>query len=104
MSHIKIKHIILIICCASFCAMAAERFPIVGSYGFDWLNPTKTRCIKIDSKLSAKFHRCDYSRNHSFGLDYDAYSCKISSRSEYIILKTKEQCQEAFETMQANAE
>jgi hypothetical protein len=81
-----------------------DQFPIKGSYGFDWLNPIKAKCIKIDSKLSAKFQGCDYSKNYSFGLGYDTYSCKISSHSEYIILKTKAQCQKTLETMQANAE
>jgi hypothetical protein len=104
MLKMKIKYVVLLFCFTSICAIAAEQFHIKGSYGFDWLNPTKARCIKINSKLSAKFQGCDYSKSYSFGLNYDAYSCKISSNSEYILLKTKAQCQKALETMQANAE
>jgi len=82
---------------------AEATFPIVGSYGFDWLKPQSTRCTQIMAKKATKFKHCNCSKDYAFGLDLFAYSCKVNARSEYILLKTKSQCQEAFETMQANA-
>jgi hypothetical protein len=85
----------------AFCA--DERFPIAGSYGFDWLKPQSTRCVQITSEHERRFKKCRLSKEHAFGLDLYAYSCKINPHSEYIVLKTKEQCQQTFETMEANA-
>jgi hypothetical protein len=78
-------------------------FPIIGSYGFDWLKQQTTRCTQITASEAIKFEHCNYSKEYAFGLDLFAYSCKVDDRSEYILLKTKSQCQETFETMQANA-
>jgi hypothetical protein len=85
----------------AFCA--DEGFSLVGGYGFDWLKPQSTRCTKITAKEAEKFKNCDYSKEHAFGLDMYAYACRVNARSEFIVLKTKPQCQDAFETMQANA-
>ena len=82
---------------------AGQRFAILGSYGFDWLEPDSTRCMQITAKEIEKFEDCRYSKEYSFGLGLDAYSCKVNARNEYILLKTKAHCQEALETMQANA-
>lgn len=85
-------------------AFATEAgFPIIGSYGFDWLKPQSTRCSQITASEATKFKHCNYSKDYAFGLDLFAYSCRVNARSEYILLKTKSQCQDAFETMQANA-
>lgn len=81
---------------------AEEGFPTVGSYGFDWLKPRSARCKRITEKDARKFTNCRYSRDYAFGLDLDAYSCRVDSRIEYILLKTSAQCKQALETMQAN--
>ena len=83
---------------------ADEEFPIIGGYGFDWLKPKSTRCTQITPKIAKRFKDCKYSKEYAFGLDLFAYSCKLNAHSEYILLKTKAQCQEVLETMQANGE
>ncbi|MET7015035.1 hypothetical protein [Uliginosibacterium flavum] len=81
---------------------AAEITPPASSYGFDWLKPNSTRCAVLQPKLSSRFKSCQREEN-PFGLTMKAWVCRVNDRSEYFFFATWAQCQEAFETMQANA-
>jgi hypothetical protein len=84
-------------------AGAEDRFPVVGGWGFDWLHPARARCREIAAKDAERFRACRYSKEFAFGLDMMAYACKADGRAEFVIFRTKNDCREAFETMQANA-
>lgn len=93
--------LLVLLCGAAFAA--DDRFPVAGGYGFNWLQPEKTRCQRISAVDAASFGKCRYSKEFAFGLDMHAYSCKVDARTEYVILRTERQCREVFETMEANA-
>ncbi|NSL55797.1 hypothetical protein [Uliginosibacterium aquaticum] len=83
---------------------AAEALPSPGQYGFDWLKPETTRCVAIKPALIARFKHCSPADvSNAFGLDFPGRACRVSPQSEYMVYATRKQCQEALETMQANA-
>ena len=82
----------------------AKEFTVVDGYGFDWLKPNTTRCRPITQRDMNKFKHCEFSNpGNAFGLKLPYHECKASNSSEYFIYETRAKCQEAFETMQANA-
>ena len=82
----------------------AKEFPIINAYGFDWLKPNTTKCRPVTQEQVKKFKQCEFSSpGNSFGLNAPLHKCKASANSEYFIYESKALCQEAFETMQANA-
>jgi len=80
---------------------AADRMPPAGSYGFNWLDP-ESHCKKLTEKDLAPVIKCTVSTN-AFGLQLSSHMCKVSAHVELIVYRTAAQCQEALETMQANA-
>lgn len=80
---------------------APANLPTPDSYGFNWLQPN-SQCKKISAKEMEKFKTC-HVETHTFGLNISAYQCNTSTKKELIIYKTAAQCQQALETMQANA-
>ncbi len=89
--------------CLAAAADADDRFPIEGAWGFDWLHPATARCRRITAKDAAGLRDCRYSKQFAFGLDMHAHACKTGAHAEYVIFRTRQDCREAFETMQANA-
>lgn len=82
----------------------AREFPVIDGHGFDWLKPQTTKCRHITKKDKANFKTCDFFANgNAFGLPSQYHKCKSSAKSEYFIYETRSKCQEAIETMQANA-
>lgn len=80
---------------------AADRMPQAGSYGFNWLDP-QSRCRKMTAEDLSRFSGCTITAN-AFGLELESYTCKVDARTELVVYATATQCQEALETMQANA-
>lgn len=79
--------------------------PVVGGYGFDWLQPTTTRCRRITAADQSHFRSCMFRPSgHAFGLAFPYQECSISAHSQMLIYASPAVCQEAFETMQANGE
>lgn len=86
-------------------AVFAGEFPIAGGYGFDWAKPTTARCKRITQADSEKFKKCEFSdaENGAFGLPLANHTCRVSSRSEYMIYSSRANCVTALETMQSHA-
>ena len=81
-------------------AIAADRVPPPGSYGFNWLDAA-SHCKKLTVKDLAPVSKCTLSTN-AFGLELESHVCKVNKHVELMIYKTAAQCQEALETMQSN--
>ena len=79
---------------------AADRMPLLGSYGFNWLDP-ESRCKKLTELDLAPISKCTDSTN-AFGLRLSSHVCRVNAHVELMVYKTAAQCQEALETMQAN--
>lgn len=86
-------------------AVPAASAALVGKYGFDWLRPEKAHCAPVTAKTLAgsacKHHGAG--DTGSFTGKADFYSCKVGSKSEYMIYPSQARCAEELETMQANA-
>ena len=79
---------------------AADSKPQPGSYGFNWLD-ADSHCKKITDKDLAQMSECTVSAD-AFGLEVPSHMCRINPQVELVIYKTKAECQEGLETMQAN--
>lgn len=79
----------------------AGRMPQPGSYAFNWLEPS-SRCKKLTRQDLARVSKCTVNDN-AFGLDLKSHACKVNRKVELIVYKTAAECEEAWETMQANA-
>jgi hypothetical protein len=78
----------------------AEESAMVSGFGFDWLAPESARCVRItDAK---KLGVCEFNKTGAFGLSFRYHSCANKGK-EILVFQTADQCQEALETMQANA-
>ncbi|MCT0224299.1 hypothetical protein [Synechococcus sp. CS-1328] len=83
-------------------ALAGE-VPIVGGYGFDWLQPTTTACRKITAADRDRFQSCTFQASgHAFGLTSSYQVCNRSAHSQVLIYASPTLCQEAYDTMQSN--
>ena len=83
-------------------AVAGE-FAVVGAHGFDWTRPKSARCKRITADDAAHFKPCTFAPSGAFGLDLAYHSCPRKGGGEVIVLATLAACQEALDTMQANA-
>ena len=93
-------------CIALFCAAGTAgeaTFPVSGSYGFDWLAPDSAKCMRIAEADAKQFKVCEFHTSGAFGLDLAYHACPTAKRGELLIFKSQAACQEALETMQANA-
>ncbi len=82
----------------------AKPFRVQGAYGFDWLQPTTTRCRAMTPQDVQRFRACTFFRQgDAFAVSAAYHQCRVSARSEYFIYASRAQCQAVFETMQANA-
>jgi hypothetical protein len=84
-------------------SFAAADLPAAGSYGFDWLkNPNSVHCEAVSQALIKQFQKCEMT-DGSFGGDpAQAYKCKISSHSEYMVYASKAACVKSLETEKSN--
>lgn len=98
---------LLLACTLSSCvaSQAADAsFPVAGSYGFDWLAPDSAKCVRIADADVKRFKACEFHTSGAFGLDLAYHSCPVSAkRGEFLAFESQAACQEALETMQANA-
>lgn len=91
-------------CVALFCVAVAEAsFPVAGGYGFDWLAPDTAKCIRIADTDARQFKACEFHASGAFGLDLAYHACPTTQRGEFLVFKSQAACQEALDTMQANA-
>lgn len=81
---------------------AAVTKPKPGTWGFNWLAP-ESPCKKMTAKELTPIKSCEASPN-AFGIDLKSQQCKVSDDVEWVIYDTKEHCQQAWETMQANGD
>ncbi len=78
---------------------------MVGGTGFDWLQPTTTRCHRITAADQGRFRSCVFRpAGNAFGLPFPYQECTVSAESQMLIYASPALCQEAFETMQSNGE
>ena len=82
---------------------ADTRFPILDSVGFDWLHPETARCERITASRAENFEQCDFHETGAFGVPLAHHVCKASKGREFLLFASDADCQEALETMQANA-
>lgn len=87
-------------------AFANDEKPPVGSFGFDWLKPTGSGCLKLTEADIKRFKTCQPGgAEGGFGVPgiKSIHTCQVSKKSEWMIYATRKDCRVAFETMQANA-
>ena len=89
--------------CLGVATAVAAEFALVGGYGFDWLKPKQARCARITPADAARFKACTFAASGAFGLELAYHSCPLQRGGEMIVLQSKAACQQALETMQANA-
>ena len=101
----RMRTLVLGACLLSFCALATEAsFPVAEGYGFDWLAPDSATCTRIAAADTKQFRACEFHTSGAFGLDLAYHSCpRASKRGEVLVFESQAACQEALETMQANA-
>jgi hypothetical protein len=87
----------------SAAAGAQQAFAVVGGYGFDWTRPKAARCTAITAAGAARFKPCTFAPSGAFGLDLAYHSCPLQRGGEMIVLASMAACNEALETMRANA-
>ena len=92
----------LLLLSAAATASDAGVKPKPGSWGFNWLDPDSP-CKQITAKDLAPIKKCKTSPN-AFGIDLKSHQCQLNDSVELVIYDTKEQCQQAWETMQANGD
>lgn len=78
--------------------------PTQDNYGFDWLNPETATCVKMTDKLMAKFKHCKFEKSAGFDGNTDAFTCTVSTKSEYIVFSNESVCIDQLATMQANGD
>ena len=82
---------------------------LLGMYAFNWVvDPTTVKCAAIDKKMLASLRSKDFTCNLKFETNTSsqnpAMMCtKTGDKVEYLIFKTKKQCEEERES-QANNE
>ncbi|MFM7652422.1 MAG: hypothetical protein ACKO5M_05800 [Vulcanococcus sp.] len=80
-------------------------FPLSGGYGFDWLQPRTSRCRLVSPAEVPAMGACTFRADgRAFGLALPHHVCTLSSRNQYLVYATQQQCLEAFDTMQTHAE
>jgi hypothetical protein len=78
--------------------------PAIGSYGFDWLHPKSAKCTPVTDANRSQFSGCEFkAEGGSFGLGHPYHLCRPRQGVEFFVYRTKPECTEAKETMDANA-
>jgi hypothetical protein len=73
-------------------------------YGFDWHKPQSAKCREITQQIVKNFKSCEPKKSRgAFGLDMPYRICATTANGEYLIYENKKNCQQALETMEANA-
>ena len=86
-------------------ALAADVPNLVGQFGFDWLQPQKSRCTPITQTIQSKFKSCETfgkDSTQSFAGKGDFHKCRIDKNHEYMVYKTNPRCAEEFGIMDSN--
>ena len=83
-------------------AIAADRPPPAGAYGFDWLRPKTARCEVISGTLRERLRDCEI-RDGAFGLSDRVHVCRVDARSEYLFFESRATCVDNLQAMKANA-
>ena len=96
------KLVLSLVLLAATGGSASDSFPKAGSYAFNWLDPENAACRMLDDADIADMKSCAASAN-AFGIDLPSQACRVNEEVEFIVYDTKAHCQEALETMQANA-
>ncbi len=98
------------LCLGAAAPASADPFDaLVGMYAFNWAtNPSTVKCAAIDQKMLATFKSKDFSCKLQFESNTSsgnpAMTCtKSGGKPEYLIFKTKKQCEDERES-QANNE
>ncbi|MFN6339645.1 MAG: hypothetical protein ACK41W_13105 [Cyanobacteriota bacterium] len=66
--------------------------------------PAAASCRQIDQAAAAQFTECEsLSTGQAFGLTFPFHSCQASGGGDDLIYATRAQCEEALNTMKANA-
>lgn len=93
---------LLLVSAVAVAAPAAGPKPKPGTWGFNWFDPAST-CKQMTAEDLAPIKKCKTSPN-AFGIDLKSHQCQLNDSVELVIYDTKEQCQQAWETMQANGD
>ncbi|RZA08498.1 MAG: hypothetical protein EOP11_04695 [Proteobacteria bacterium] len=70
-------------------------------YGFDWFSP-KSSCVKFEGTI-AKGHPCKKGEVASSTGPMQRVCAAADKESEYLVFKTKKECQTELESQRANA-
>lgn len=82
---------------------AEPSFPANDGFGFKWSDPESARCERVDKAMLESFKHCEFHASGAFGLPLAYHTCTHRSSGETLVFKTAAACEEALETMQANA-
>ena len=99
---------ILLVLLLAVSPAGANELPLDGTFGFDWLRPKKSKCVKIEGALLGKLRK-DYScvapdTGSASGQPIVAQCKANKGKSEYMLLKSAAACQEERETQLANGD
>lgn len=103
MSCTRAHQAFLVMLLAAPGALAQDAFPVAGSYGFDWHQPDSAACNEVTQTQEKRFKPCAFHTSGAFGLPLAFYTCRLPHGGELMSFRTKSDCQEALETMNANA-
>ncbi|RDD83471.1 hypothetical protein DVJ77_02520 [Dyella tabacisoli] len=80
-----------------------DRAEVTG-YGFNWhADPDTVKCIKMTPALVASFKSCIRREQGDSQTGTIKFQCDASGDKSYLIAATLKQCQDAKDTMAANA-
>jgi hypothetical protein len=82
---------------------AGGAFPLAAGFGFDWLDPESASCERMDADMAKTAGDCEFQSTGAFGLELAYYECRRSETSTLLVFQSADACQQALETMQANA-
>ena len=86
-------------------AFAGDVPNLVGQFGFDWLQPQKSKCTPITQAIQSRFKSCESfgkDSTQSFAGKGDYHTCRIDKNHEYMVYKTNPRCAEEFGIMESN--
>jgi hypothetical protein len=83
--------------------------PLKGRFAFNWRNdPAKEKCVRITDKLLKDFEKsytCDARENTDSASGKPSLRCtKKDDSRQYLVFKTKADCEEERETQMANGD
>lgn len=95
--------VVLAIHCGDTAQGREAPFAVSSGVGFNWLDPESARCARIGAADGKRIKMCEFRQSGAFGLPYAYYSCATGDGAQYLVFGSTSECQEALETMQANA-